>query len=135
MYSLKTATIVQIILLVLSLGFSVFYLIMFCVSIGLNGTKGQSAFPNAYEYISFFIGAVLILKLLLFRNNYVLPIGGLAVFAALIVVQCLRFKIIGWLGAGSTEVTYYMTLLLLLGNSIVYLVKAINVTKGKRISG
>ena len=67
MYSIKLATIFQVVLLLLALGIITFYYIMGCVGIGLHGNVSFENLVNAYKYAAIFIASLLILSLL-FRN-------------------------------------------------------------------
>ncbi len=75
MYSIKLATIFQVVLLLLALGIITVYYIMGCVGIGLHGNVSFENLVNAYKYAAIFIASLLILSLLL-RNHYILSAGG-----------------------------------------------------------
>ena len=121
MYSIKLATIFQVILLLLALGIITVYYIMGCVGIGLHGNVSFENLVNAYKYAAIFIASLLILSLLL-RNHYILSAGGIIVFIVMVTLFCFLFIKRSFAeGFDVYDLICIATELLLLVNSIGYL--------------
>lgn len=94
-YSLKFAARTQVILLFLSLAFSILFWFSACVGKGLGDKDFLIDMDPLFKYLSFCIIIVLVLKLIFLKNNYILPIGGGIVFIGFML--CERIKYLNYL--------------------------------------
>lgn len=125
MYTLKFAARVQVILLILSLIFSIWYWFLAALAKGLKKFEYLIDMPTVCIYLSIFIGIVFILKLIFLKNNYILPIGGAIVFIWFIIINWIVYLNNDSFHLSIFDYVYFPMLLLLLINSVGYLVMAI----------
>ena len=120
MYSLKLATIFQVILLFLAVCFSFLFYILSSIGKGMNHVDYVVNIPTAYGCLSVFIVLIMVLKLLI-KSNYILSVGGIIVFIVFIILHYFVYKSTCTIRLTKYDFVYAITLILLLINSIGYL--------------
>ena len=126
MYSIKLATIFQVVLLLLALGFSVLFYILSSIGKGMNHVEYIINIPTAYGFLTIFIILMIVLKLFV-KSDYILSIGGIIVFIIFLMLHYFVYKSTGTIRLTKYDFIYAITLVLLLVNSVKYLTTAIKI--------
>jgi len=124
---MKKYVVIQILLLVISLGFSTLYLVMSAIGKGMKNIVYVVDVPAICKYLCIFIVLLFCLKIVFRHNQYILSIGGLVVWTSFVFLNIVSYLTNGTFRMSRFDYIFFPSLVLLLANSVFLLIKA---TKG-----
>lgn len=124
MINIKTVSVIQIVLLVLSMIIAILHWISSSAAGGLNGVKYLIPISKSYQYLACIIVIGIVLKFLVLRSDFTLPVLGIIVVICFVVIHWVFYKMSGMFSLTGYDWIYYLTIIILLANSVLYLVLA-----------